>query len=415
MTIAQRALKGIVAFLLLAAPPALAQTATATSPYSIGTTSKLTGGNSITLKNGSTTPALGNGTASGAGAGAAVGTGTGVGTTTVTPTGSSSDTATVVAPGSVTSAISGAGPLVVEAQSVVAQMQSLTGVPIVILTRDDGDLTGFYTAAMQSLCSATGTGWCDTDLYTVLTDTTNPMGWARVLTYVSDAGATQTVCTILPPSTTVSATYVASGISGGTVFDWRDLTTDDEAQSWLLMEYAGICQGTTGDATEEKAADAFASLSLTLMEGNGVFVAARDVSPARKFSFYRNQPVNAWAVNTGERILYELWKAQAAQVLSSGGCNATAVPSTNLDTPDISRDSALPAGGDCNATSQGKPQGSVTDSNLWLWTYGASGLSASWPTVDLPPAPYTPFMTFGSLSAGVSYAWSTASSLSQQY
>ncbi len=310
-----------------------------------------------------------------------------------------------------TASAQSAGPVATQAQYVVSQLPAITGVPIVTLTRSDNDLAGFYSGAMQSLCSATGTNWCDTDLYSVLTDTTNPLGWARVLTYADANGATRTVCAILPPSPSVSGSYVASGLSGGSVPDWRDLPTDDEAQAWLLMEYGGICQSTAGDTTEEKRADAFASLSLTLVEGSGVFVAARDVSPARKFSFYRNQSANAWAVNTGERILLELWKGEAAQSLSSGGCSATAVAATDLDTPDIKRDAQL-SGGDCTGQS---PQGTVTDANLWLWTYGASGLSASWPTVNLPPVNYTPFMTFQSLSAGVTYAWTAAGSLAAQY
>ncbi len=57
----------------------------------------------------------------------------------------------------------------------------------------------------------------------------------------------------------------------------------------------------------------------------------------------------------------------------------------------------------------------MTDANLWLWTYGASGLSASWPTVNLPPVTYVPFMTFSSMASGVTYAWQTADSLSTQY
>lgn len=304
-----------------------------------------------------------------------------------------------------------AGPVAQQAQYVVSQLPAVTGVPIVTLARSDSDLAGFYSGAMTSLCSSTGTNWCDTDLYNVLTDTTNPLGWARVLTYVDNGGATKSVCAILPPSPSVSGSYVASGLSNGSVPDWRDIPTDDEAQAWLLMEYGGICQGTTGSDVEEKRADAFASLALTLVEGNGVFVAARDVSPARKFSFYRNQAVNAWAVNTGERILLELWKGQAAQQLASGGCGASAVASTDLDTPDIKRDAYLTSG-DCTGQF---PQGAVTDANLWLWTYGASGMSASWPTVNLPPMAYTAFGTFPSLSAGVTYAWTAAGSLAAQY
>ena len=329
------------------------------------------------------------------------------------------------------------GPLVSIAQQVYPVMEKLTGMPIAVLTRSDTDTANFYYMAMQTLCSKTGSNWCDTDLYGTLTDTTNPMGWVQVLNYIDTNNNNASVCVVLPPTTSLDPGYAASGLNGGGLFDWRDLTTVDEMGAWLTLLYAAQCQDKlSADPTESKRDDAFASLALTLMEGDINFVAARDVTPAKKFSFYRNTTSSAWAVNVGERILLELWKSQAGQLLTPLPCSITVATSTDLNTTAIQRDLTLPP--DKNCTTVGPAQttlvnnnrggtnsvqtqasqpavGIVTDANLWLWSYPAWGMTPTWPTVPMPPQPYTAFETFPSLTAAVTYVWQTSISISQQY
>jgi hypothetical protein len=307
--------------------------------------------------------------------------------------------------------------VVASAAAVAPNMQTAIagGPPIAVLTRSDNDLSNFYLQAMQTLCRvAPDNNWCDADLMGVLTDTTNQLGWAQVLNYTSTTtGGAATVCAILPPSPTVSAGTIAGSVSQtGQVFDWRDLTTDQEAQAWLMLRYVGMCEASAGGTQDQKNADAFASLTLTLIEGNPIFVGAQDVSPARKFSFYDGFASTAWATNVGERVLFELWKAQAAAGVSAQSCKAAAVASTNLDTVGVQRDTMLTGGQDCTAQ---PPVGTVTDSNLWLWTANGGTMTVTWPTVPEPPLAYAPFMSFTSFNAGINYAWQSGLGIASQY
>lgn len=305
-------------------------------------------------------------------------------------------------------------PLAQQAIAAIPALEKAGKMDIVILERTGDDPGQFWYRAMQKLCQKTGENWCDQDLTQVLTDTTNSLGWTRVLTYKTAAGGQKKVCTILPPNQGISAGYVASGLAGGQVFDWRDLPTSAHAEAFLYLMHAGSCLSEgSNPAYDEKRADAFAALSMTLIEGNTAFVAAREVTPARKFSFFRNRESTRWAVSLGERVLLDLWKKEAADGLRQGAsCQATVVPSTNIDTESLQRQTSLPTDSDCTNRA-GAPKGSVSDENLWLWTGGAV-LGASWPTVPLPPQTYTPFKSFGSFDEGVAYAWTTAGSIASQ-
>lgn len=302
------------------------------------------------------------------------------------------------------------------AVDAIASLERAGKMDIVVLERTGDDPGQFWYRAMQKLCQKTGENWCDQDLTQVLTDTTNTLGWARVLTYKTAAGAQKKVCTILPPKEGISAGYTATGMAGGgTVFDWRDLPTSSHAEAFLYLMHAGSCLSEGSNAAlDEKRADAFAALTMTLIEGSPAFVPAQGVTPARKFSFFRNRESTRWAVSLGERILLDLWKKEAAdQLRQRNSCQTTVVASTNLDTESIQRQTGLPPDADCT-TRAGAPRGNVSDENLWLWTGAGAVLGAGWPTTSLPPQPYSPFKSFGSFDEGVAYAWATAGSIASQ-
>lgn len=299
-----------------------------------------------------------------------------------------------------------------QAITAIESLERATQMQIVILERTGDDPGQFWYRSMQKLCQKTGENWCEQDLTQVLTDTTNPLGWARVLSYTAPSGQKK-VCAILPPKQGISEGYVATGLSGGGIYDYRDLPTSEEAEAFLYLMHAGHCLASSDGGADQKRADAFAALSLTLIEGNSVFVPGRDVTPARKFSFYRNREASRWAVSVGERVLLDLWKREAAAALQQRfSCQATVVDSTNIDTQAIQRQASLPPDADCT-TRAGGARGNVSDENLWLWTVGGT-FGGGWPTVGLPPQPYSPFKSFPSMDAGVAYAWETSGSIAAQ-
>ncbi|AOG03365.1 hypothetical protein [Bosea sp. RAC05] len=289
-------------------------------------------------------------------------------------------------------------------QTAVAALEPIGQIQIVFLDRTGDDPGQFWYRAMQKLCTKTGDNWCDSDL-TMLQDTTNPIGWSRVLTYKNAQGVTKKVCVILPPTVGISAGFAASGLSSGAVYSYRELPSSSQMEAFLTLMHGANCLNTTDDTKEVKRADGFAAMTLALLEGYAGFVPGQDVTPARKFSLYRNAESTRWSVNVAERIMLDQWKAEAVAILSSNGsCNATLVPSANLATDSIQRDAMLPPGEDCSQGTGGAAKGQVSDANLWLWGQ----------RVGMPPQAYTPFKSFRSFADGVAYAWSTAESIAGQ-
>ena len=288
--------------------------------------------------------------------------------------------------------------LVTNAIGVVSALERATGMPIAILERTGDDPGAFWYSAMQTLCSKTGDNWCEGDVQ-VLSDTTNLLGWARVLTYTPQGSSTtKRVCAILPPQPGVSAGYVATGLAGGGVFSYRDLPSQEEAEAYLYLIHAAACMSSGQNAgAEQQRSDAFATLTLTLMEGDQSFLSGSDVSAGRKFAAFRNAGANGWAAGVGERILIDYWKGQVADNLRNArGCNVTVVASQSIDTQSIQRDPSLSPLASCGSNSTG----TVSDSNLWLW-----GQAGSIPS-------YGAFASFGSMDDGVKYAWGAAGSIS---
>lgn len=299
-----------------------------------------------------------------------------------------------------------AGPLVEEAKKVVTGLEEMSGRPIAVLTRVDNDPGEFWYKATQALCEATGDNWCENEL-SFLTDTTNQLGWARVITYKDEEDKVKTVCALLPPRPNLNAGYAATALSGGMVISGPLLPSNEEMEAYLWLLHAGSCLAEAGGDQEQVRADAFATLALTLIEGDHQFVGAYAITPSRRFNALRNEEETRWATNIGERLLLELWKEETADVLRDIPCQVTVVPSDDLNTDFIERDAALPASDDCqSAAPTGFKTGKVTDKNLWIWTGDFGG-----PTFAMPPEPYVPFKMFDTYGEAMVYTWGASNQL----
>lgn len=297
--------------------------------------------------------------------------------------------------------------LVEAVKDFVVDVEAASGRPIAILERSDNDPNKFWYKAMQALCEATGDNWCEEEVRSILTDTTNQLGWARVITYRDENNATRVVCALLPPRPGLYPGYVATAVSSGAVLGQYELPTARETEAYLWLLHTASCLNDAGDAKEQKRADAYATLALTLIEGDGEFVGAFDETPSRLFNPWRNPTETRWATNVGERLLLDLWKDETADQLRQIPCTVTVVPSIDINTDFIERDAQIDGSDDCqSSTPSGFKSGKVTDENLWIWTGNYGG-----PTISMPPEPYSPFKMFDDGKAAATYIWTTANKL----
>lgn len=325
-----------------------------------------------------------------------------------------------------------AGILAGVALQVVTALEAVSGMPIAILERTGDDPKMFWERTTEILCEKTESFFCEEDVH-FMTANTNPMGFARIIAYENNEGQQRLVCALLPPVPNISPSFAATGISAGGLFSYQNLPNEDHTEAWLTLMNAARCLDREGSKFEEKRADAFATLALTLMEGDPIFTNGIDITAARFFSGMRNEPTMRWSANVGERILLDLWKGEAAQVLNQNhGCAASLAHSTNIDVPSIPRDTALPMYRCAGITTynwyEGQShvsfglQGDVTDRNLHLWMYGEESPQKFWggyyvgdaPVLGAPPKPWTPFKMFQSYEAAVEYIWQTADSIAEQ-
>jgi len=295
-----------------------------------------------------------------------------------------------------------------KAMSVVADMEAVTGRIIVVLERSDHDLSAFYYKAMTAMCEKTGDNWCEDQVMRLLSDTTNPLGWARVIRYTNDEGVDKTICALLPPKPNVNVAYAATGLTGGIVVGMDNLPDLDEMEAYLWLLHTAGCQSDSGSPIERRRANVFAVMALALVQGDTQFVGAYAPTPARLFVPFRDPTHTRWGVNVAERLLLEHWKAQTADALTQIGCNASMVASTDLNTDYIQRAPSLGTM-DCAQEGAGYRSATVTDANLWLWS-AQQGQNAS---VALPPQPYQPFAMFPTRKDGVTYMWQTSLQLAQ--
>lgn len=288
----------------------------------------------------------------------------------------------------------------------IASLEGVGGTPIAILDRID-NTQQFWVRSAAILCAKTGDNFCDDDLR-FMTTNTEPTGFSRIIEYKTSAdGPTKRVCAVLPPIDNVDPSYVAEAFTGGFTIE-SDYPSSTSMAAWLYLYHAAHCLDVAFTDGEESRAQAFATLALTILQGDPLFAYPEQSGQSRRIATMIKSDAAWWAAGTGERIMFEHFKAEAAQVLRSEyDCDAAALPAATIDTTGIARARELPAGSDCSADGDGgRKRGTVSDANLWVWMYGNGGLGA-------PPLPYAPAKMFPDMDAAARYVLSTANSLAK--
>lgn len=290
--------------------------------------------------------------------------------------------------------------------SLISALQGIAGYPIVVLDRAGDDPSVFWHNAATKLCARTGENWCDQDLVSI-TDTTNPLGWSRLVRYQGrTSGQQKTVCMILPPADDVSPYMVANGLSGGAYTDIYNLPTNPDAWVWLMLLWAGDCIADNDLAKADRRAQAFATLGLGMIDADPISTKA-GIDPVRWWQLFKYHDVNRWAANLTERYSWDVWKNQIqAASVTQIGCTMNVVPNTDNATDVLVRDQAMAPADGCIGYGGSTQTATVTDQNLWLWLYGTPlGLSIDW----------QPYQGFADWNASVKWTWSTADTLATQY
>jgi hypothetical protein len=288
----------------------------------------------------------------------------------------------------------------------VAALESVSGVPIATLDRVD-DPQEFWARSAAIICSKTGDPFCDTDMR-FMTQNTEPSGFSQIVEYkVGSTGQTKRVCALLPPVDNIDPSYVGEAFTGSFVLE-SEYPSETSMSAWLYLYHAAHCLDSTFSDAEENRAIAFATLGLTILQGDTLFSAPDKTGQSRRIATMIKNDSAWWAAGTGERILFDHFKGETAAILRKDyGCNAQVQSATSIDTTRITRDSSLKSGEDCAPQGDNGPSnGVVSDSNLWIWMYGSGGLGA-------PPVAYTPAKMFSDLRAAARYTIDTAVKLAR--
>ena len=286
----------------------------------------------------------------------------------------------------------------------ITALESISGVPIAILDRVDATEV-FWARSAAILCAKTGDNFCDDDVR-FMTSNTEPTGFSQIIEYkTSDTGPTKRVCAILPPISNIDPVYVAEAFTGGVVVE-NDYPTQTSMSAWLLLYHAAHCLDSTFSEQEENRAVAFATLGLTILQGDPLFAYPDQTGQSRRIATMIKMDSAWFAAGAGERILFDQFKAETAlELQNSYNCNATVLEATTIDTTNIARSGALTAGQDCSSNgSGGQNPGVVSDSNLWIWMFANGGVGA-------PPEDYVPAKMFEDFNAAATYTMNTAISL----
>ncbi|MCS4089761.1 hypothetical protein [Rhizobium sp. BK176] len=292
--------------------------------------------------------------------------------------------------------------------SFVAALESISGVPIATLDRVD-NTQEFWARSAAILCEKTGDNFCDEDMR-FMTQNTEPSGFSQIIEYkVGTTGQTKRVCALLPPIDNIDPSYVGEAFTGSFVRE-DQYPSETSMSAWLYLYHAAHCLDTAMSDQEENRAVAFATLGLTILQGDPSFTTPAVTGQSRRIATMIKKDSAWWAAGTGERILFDEFKAEAASILrSSYNCNAQVVSATTIDTTNITRATRLDPAQNCSAATSGtgvQNPGVVTDGNLWIWMYGSGGIGA-------PPVDYTPAKMFSSMNAAASYTLTTANRLAQ--
>jgi hypothetical protein len=289
--------------------------------------------------------------------------------------------------------------------SFVAALESVSGVPIATLDRVD-NTQEFWARSAAILCAKTGDNFCDDDMR-FMTQNTEPSGFSQIIEYkVGSTGQTKRVCALLPPVDTIDPSYVGEAFTGSFVRE-DEYPSETSMAAWLYLYHAAHCLDSAMNDNEENRAVAFATLGLTILQGDPLFTAPDRTGQSRRIATMIKNDSAWWAAGTGERILLDEFKAETASILrSSYNCNAQVLSATTIDTTRIARASTLDPAQNCAPSAGAGVQspGVVSDANLWIWMYGTGGLGA-------PPVDYTAAKMFSSMNAAATYIMATANKL----
>lgn len=333
------------------------------------------------------------------------------------------------------------GTIMGAVMQILVAFESLTGMPIIVAERNaQSDELAFREDTLSKVCpKANGFNFCDTHM-TNLPSQELHTGWSVVMQSENEQGEMGSVCVILPPERNLniySSVYAVSSFYGYSAPNFTDrvesLPTQAEAEATLMLIHIANCMGNNSidEQLLTERSIAFTALSMTLIQGDPVFTRYPTQTPARKYAYLIDSNITHQAVNIGERILFEMWKQEAAAELQQKECpRAAAVPSGELNTRSITRTmDFLPACYTDNESDSGSVTRrynnvSVTDSNLHLWMYGVpqevlnryrgdDGYSGpTGPTTGAPPSNWTPMKNFsGDYNRAVRYIWNTANEL----
>lgn len=287
----------------------------------------------------------------------------------------------------------------------VASLESVSGVPIATLDRVD-NTQEFWARSAAILCAKTGDNFCDDDMR-FMTQNTEPSGFSQIIEYkVGPTGETKRVCALLPPVDNIDPSYVGEAFTGSFARE-SDYPSETSMSAWLYLYHAAHCLDSAMNDREENRAISFATLGLTILQGDPLFTAPGQTGQSRRIATMIKNNSAWWAAGTGERILFDQFKTEAASILRKDyNCNAQVVASTSIDTTKIGRANRLQPGEDCAqaATTGIRNPGVVSDANLWIWMYGSGGLGA-------PPVDYAPAKMFNSMKEAATYTLTTANKL----
>lgn len=299
----------------------------------------------------------------------------------------------------------------------ITALESVSGVPIAILERRE-DPAEFWARTAAILCAKTNENWCEEDVR-FMTSNTEIMGMSRIIEYDFDGKGTRRVCAILPPIPNINASFIAEAY-GSPYPSIYEVPTAAEAASWLMLYHAAHCLDTALNDQEENRAVAFATLGLSLMGGDYKFLPGRVRSSARQLASMTGKASAYWAAGTGERILMDLWKDEAADRLRrEHGCYVIVRQNSSIDIESIKRASSIRNGDDCAPETDDNgirttANGTVTDENLWLWLYGPQSNNGNyWARLGVPPKSYNAFKPFPDFQTAASYVLETANALSR--
>lgn len=288
----------------------------------------------------------------------------------------------------------------------ITALESISGVPIVVLDRIDATEV-FWERSATILCEKTGDSFCGEDV-SFLTNSIEPSGFSQIIEYKTNGtGPTKRICAILPAIPNIDPVYIAEAFTGGLTVE-SQYPSQPSMSAWMLLYHAAHCLDSTFSDQEENRAVAFATLGLTILQGDPLFSYPGQTGQSRRIATMIKNDSAWFAAGAGERILLDQFKTEAALELRTDfNCNAAVLGATTIDTTNIAKENSLAADQNCAINENGsRNQGVVSDNNLWIWMYGGGGLGS-------PPSEYQPVKMFSDMKAAATYTINTASTLSQ--